>query len=55
MSAADRFWREKTRTLDWSHIDGPDPYWLSRVTWYSLTAGKKPFPATPGQPTKPRS
>jgi len=49
MSSADRYWIHKTRELDWSHIDAANPYWLSRVNWYSLTGGKIPFPSTPGQ------
>ncbi len=50
LSRTGKFWTEKTASLNWSHIDGPDPYWLSRINWYSLTKGRIPFPQTPGQP-----
>jgi YVTN family beta-propeller protein len=52
MTAADRYWTRKSRELNWSHIDAPDPYWLSRINWYSLTRGALPFPTTPGQPVQ---
>ena len=44
MTEADRFWLEKTRSLDWSHLDAPDPYWLNRITWYSLFKGAREYP-----------
>jgi DNA-binding beta-propeller fold protein YncE len=50
-SAQDRYWQKKSLALDWSHIDAADPYWLSRINWYSLTSGTRPFPITPGQAT----
>src|SRR5262249_41403461 len=49
MTAADRYWLEKTMELDWSHIDGPDPYWLNRINWYSLFKGSRPYPAREGE------
>jgi DNA-binding beta-propeller fold protein YncE len=49
LSAADRFWQEKSLALDWSHIDGPDPYWLNRINWYSLFRGSRPYPERPGE------
>jgi hypothetical protein len=49
MTAADRFWLEKTLALDWSHIDAPDPYWLNRIHWYSLFKGSRPYPARDGE------
>ncbi len=49
MTAADRFWLEKTRGLDWSHVDAPDPYWLNRINWYSLFKGARPYPDRPGE------
>lgn len=49
MTSAERYWYRKSLALDWSHIDGADPYWLSRIDWFSLTGGKRPFPQTPGQ------
>ena len=49
MTAADRFWLEKTLALDWSHLDAPDPYWLNRINWYSLHKGASPYPGRPGE------
>ncbi|HKI17596.1 MAG TPA: bifunctional YncE family protein/alkaline phosphatase family protein [Isosphaeraceae bacterium] len=49
MSGADRYWLEKTRSLDWSHLDAPDPYWLSRITWYSIFKGSREYPGRPGE------
>ena len=49
MNDADRFWLAKTRELDWSHVDAPDPYWLNRINWYSLFKGARPYPARPGE------
>ncbi|MHB1558782.1 MAG: alkaline phosphatase family protein [Isosphaeraceae bacterium] len=48
MTGADRYWEEKTRSLDWSHIDAPDPYWMNRITWYSLFKGTREYPGRPG-------
>ena len=36
-------------SLDWSHIDAPDPYWLNRIIWYSLHKGASPYPGRPGE------
>ena len=47
MTDADRYWLEKTRSLDWSHIDAPDPYWMNRITWYSLFKGAPRIPRPP--------
>lgn len=44
MSADDKYWAHLTRSLDWSHIDGPDANILSRIHWHSLTGGKRPYP-----------
>jgi hypothetical protein len=49
MTESDRFWQEKTLSLDWSHLDAPDPYWLNRIHWYSLFKGTRPYPARPGE------
>jgi len=49
MNRDDRFWLEKTRELDWSHIDAPDPYWLNRIIWYSIPKGASPYPGRPGE------
>ncbi len=45
----DRFWQEKSLSLDWSHIDGPDPYWLNRINWYSIYKDTVPYPGRPGE------
>ena len=44
MTASDRYWLEKTQSLDWSHLDAPDPYWLNRINWYSLFKGTRDIP-----------
>src|SRR5207248_6277887 len=49
MTPADRYWLAKSLALNWSEIDGPDPYWLNRVNWYSLLKGTPPYPAPPGE------
>lgn len=49
LSALDRYWLDKTLSLDWSHLDGPDPYWLNRINWYSLYKGSRPYPDRPGE------
>ena len=49
LSAADRYWLEKTEELDWSHLDAADPYWLNRINWYSLFKGSRPYPGRPGE------
>jgi hypothetical protein len=49
MTAADRYWEEKSRELDWSHLDAADPYWLNRITWYSLFKGSREYPGRPGE------
>jgi hypothetical protein len=49
MTATDRYWLDKTRSLDWSHLDAPDPYWLNRITWYSIFKGKREYPGRPGE------
>ena len=48
MTAADRYWLEKTEGLDWSHLDAADPYWLNRINWYSFFKGSRPYPDRPG-------
>ncbi len=49
MTPADRYWLAKSLSLDWSQIDGPDPYWLNRINWYSFHKGTRPYPARPGE------
>ncbi len=49
MSAEDRYWYEKTMSLDWSSMDRADPYWLNRIEWYSLYKGSRPYPGRPNE------
>ncbi|WP_435008196.1 alkaline phosphatase family protein [Tundrisphaera lichenicola] len=49
LSAADKYWLDKTMELDWSHLDAADPYWLNRINWYSLFKGSRPYPGRPGE------
>jgi hypothetical protein len=49
LSAADRYWLEKSLALDWSHIDAADPYWLNRINWYSLFRESRLYPGRPGE------
>ena len=46
---ADRYWQEKTASLDWTKLDAPDPYWLNRINWYSIFKGTRPYPERPGE------
>ncbi|HWA81990.1 MAG TPA: hypothetical protein VG820_01050, partial [Fimbriimonadaceae bacterium] len=45
----DEYWAEKTRSLDWSHLDAPDNYWLNRIIWASLHKDGTPYPAREGE------
>jgi hypothetical protein len=49
-----REWAQVSESLHWEKIDGPDPYWYSRIQWFAYTGGKVEFPMTPGQPAGPR-
>jgi hypothetical protein len=49
MTEADRWWMEKSLSLDWSRLDAPDPYWLNRIIWYSIYKEDRPYPARPGE------
>ena len=49
MTASDKYWLEKTESLDWSRLDAADPYWLNRINWYSIYKGSKPYPDRPGE------
>ena len=53
MNWDDRYWLEKTRELDWSHIDAPDPYWLNRIIWYSMHKGARPLSRPARRATRP--
>jgi DNA-binding beta-propeller fold protein YncE len=45
MSKEDAYWTKLSLSLDWSHPDGPNPYWLNRVIWYSMHKGT-PYPTS---------
>jgi DNA-binding beta-propeller fold protein YncE len=49
MSPADRFFMEKTLSLDWSKLDAADPYWLNRINWWSIFRHTRPYPGRPGE------
>jgi hypothetical protein len=49
LTGLDKFWHDKSMSLDWSHVDAADPYWLNRIVWYSLFKDAKPYPARPGE------
>ena len=49
LSASDRYWTEKSLSLDWSDVDDADPYWLNRINWYSFHGNSRPYPARPGE------
>jgi DNA-binding beta-propeller fold protein YncE len=49
MTSAERYWYEKTMSLDWSSMDKADPYWLNRINWFSTTGGTRPYPGRPGE------
>ena len=52
MTAEGKHWYAVSKSLDWSHLDGPDPDKLSHVAWFSLTKGR-PYPEqyAPGKDT----
>ena len=49
MNDSDKYWLARTMELDWSHVDAPDPYWMNRITWYSLFKDSRPYPARAGE------
>ena len=49
MTPGERVWARKTRSLDWSHPDAPDAYWLDRIIWASLHPNGTPYPARAGE------
>jgi hypothetical protein len=44
---------EISRSLDWTGIDGADPYWYSRIQWFAATGGTREYPKAPGIPDAP--
>jgi DNA-binding beta-propeller fold protein YncE len=49
MNPTESYWAEKTMSLDWSHPDAPDDYWLNRIIWASLHSDGRPYPAREGE------
>jgi hypothetical protein len=49
MTQIQRFWAKKSLSLDWSHLDAPDSYWLNRIIWESLHKDQTPYPGRPGE------
>ncbi|MFZ4508308.1 MAG: alkaline phosphatase family protein [Fimbriimonas sp.] len=43
LTAEGRRWLAESLSLDWSHVDSPDPAKLRRINWYAHTGGK-PYP-----------
>lgn len=44
MTPEDRQWLALTKSMDWSHPDGPDPDKLDRIIWHSIR-GNQPYPS----------
>ena len=44
MTKEEKYWADKTASLDWSSMDRADPYWVNRITWWSIYHGSKPYP-----------
>jgi len=50
MTDTEKYWAEKTESLDWSHPDAPDEYWLNRIIWASLHHNDgTPYPGRSGE------
>ena len=49
MTKADKYWADKTASLDWSSMDRADPYWVNRINWYSIYKGSRPYPGRPNE------
>jgi hypothetical protein len=49
MTPAQKYWQAKSDSLDWSHIDGANSYWLNRIIWASTHPDGTPFPARAGE------
>jgi DNA-binding beta-propeller fold protein YncE len=49
MTKEEKFWADKTASLDWSSMDRADPYWVNRITWWSIYHGSKPYPGRPNE------
>jgi hypothetical protein len=49
MTAEEKFWYEKTMSLDWTSMDRADPYWVNRINWFSLNGNSRPYPGRPNE------
>lgn len=49
MTASEKYWYEKTMSLDWSSMDQADPYWLNRINWFSIYGDSRPYPGRPNE------
>jgi hypothetical protein len=49
MTKEEKYWADKSASLDWSSMDRADPYWLNRITWFSIYHGSKPYPGRPNE------
>jgi hypothetical protein len=49
MTAEEKFWYEKTMSLDWTSMDRADPYWVNRINWFSLYGNSRPYPGRPNE------
>jgi sugar lactone lactonase YvrE len=44
ISGKERYWAQKSLSLDWSGVDTADWYWLNRIVWHSLYGVNTPYP-----------
>jgi Phosphoesterase family len=49
MTPEQKFWQAKTDSLDWSHVDAANSYWLNRIIWASTHPDGTPYPARTGE------
>ncbi len=49
MTKEEKYWADKSASLDWSSMDRADPYWLNRINWFSIYHGSKPYPGRPNE------
>jgi hypothetical protein len=49
LSQLDKFYIEKSLSLNWREVDAADPYWLNRIVWHSIHRGSRPYPGRAGE------
>ena len=54
MNATWRNLEDVTRSLDWSHLDAPDPDKLNHIIWATLHPDGRPYPEVRGKPATVR-